>query len=197
MADNVRIPVDVDTRKARADLQQLNRDKGTAKKRVSSAARRTARMATRAFAFTGAAAVVSKFQNNSSNGNVSVFDEALTPFYAMAQQYVDKELGYSSKARTSAREQTRAAFAYTVGRTGETAGMTDFFNVASRIRQDVESGRNLIRQDPRFLGPDLETATKAAVRGNFAVFLKNFQAAKGTQVITQGFDYIVAGLKAD
>lgn len=197
MAETVRIPVDVDTRKAKADLKQLSRDKVRAKKRVTSAARRTSRMAIRAFAFTGVAAAVNKFQNNEPSGNVSIFGEALTPYYAKAQQMADRQLGFSAKARRSAREQTKASFAYTVGKTGELAGMRDFFNTVSRIQRDVESGRNIIRQDPRFIGPDPGTVLKAAVKGNLELLFKNLQSVNAMRLLMQGFDYVVEGIKAD
>lgn len=197
MADNVRIPVDLDTKEARAKLKQLKRDKERARKRITTAARRTSRVASRAFAFTGAAAVIGKFQNNEPSGNVDIVGEAFTPIRAMAQQVVDEGLGFSAKARTSAREQTKAAFAITVGRTGELAGARDFYDTVERIQKDVESGRNLIRQDPRFLGPDLGTVTKAAIKGNLELFVKNLQTARPMRLLMQGFDYIVEGIKAD
>jgi hypothetical protein len=197
MTDNVDIPVDVDTRKAKADLKQLHRAKGRATKRVSSAARRTSRMATRAFAFTGAASVVGKFQNNEPSGKVDILAEALVPYYAKAQNLIDKELGYSARARRSAREQTKAAFAYRVGRTGETSGMRDFYNTVAKIQSDVESGRNLVRQDPRFIGADPMTAGKAALKGNLALFLKNLEASQPFRLLLKGADYVVDGIEAD
>lgn len=196
MAD-VKIPVEVDTRKAKADLKQLNSDKVRAGKRITSAARRTSRMATRAFAFTGAAATIGKFNNNEPSGKADMFGEALSPYYAKWQQETDRALGLSGKARKSAREQTKAAFAYRVGNTGSTVGMREFYNTVSRIQSDVESGRNILRQDPRFLGPDLSTASKAALKGNIGLFFVNLQAAHPVRLLKQGIDYVVEGLSAE
>ena len=146
MDDKVRIPVEVETKEARTKLRQLGNDKKRAGKRITSAARRTSRMATRAFAFTGAASVIGKFQNNEPSGNVDVFGEAMAPTWAYATQLADKKLGYSATALKSAREKTKAAFAITVGRNGEMAGATDFYNTVSKMQTDVEAGRNIIRQ---------------------------------------------------
>lgn len=126
-----------------------------------------------------------------------MFGEALAPYAAMTQQHVDEKLGVSGRAQRSARERTKAAFRYHVGRTGETAGMTDFFNAVSRIQNDIESGRNLIRQDPRFIGPDLVGVTKAAIVGNLDLFFKNIQALNPTDMISRGFDYMIEGIMAE
>lgn len=197
MSDNVRIPVEIDTREAKAKLKQLHKDKGRTQKRITSAARRTSRMATRAFAFTGATSVISKFKNNEPGGNVSMYDEAMSPFLAKTQQFTDEQLGWSAKARKSAREQTKAAFAYHVGKTGNMAGATDFYNTVSKIQADVESGRNLIRQDPRFLGPDVSGATGAAITGNIAIFFQNLSASNPITQLIMGADYIIDGINAD
>ena len=197
MADNVHIPVDVDTREARSKLKNLSKDKAKAKKRITSAARRTTRMATRAFAFTGAASVIGKFQTNEPGGNVDIYGEAMAPAIAALQQMADSKLGHSSKALRSAREQTKAAFAYQVGRTGEMAGATDFYNTVSKMQTDVEAGRNIIRQDPRFIGPDLETVTDAALRGNLERFLQNVGTLSPVSWIGKGFQYLVDGITAE
>ncbi|MCP4794039.1 MAG: hypothetical protein GY882_12030 [Actinomycetia bacterium] len=197
MDEKVNIPVGVDTRKAKSDLAQLNREKARTGKRINAAARRTSRVATRAFAFTGVAATIGKFQSNESSGNVNPVDEALTPLRAAGQQFIDDGLGFSAKARKSAREQTKAAFAYQVGRTGDTAGMRDFYNTASKIQQDVESGRNLIRRDPRFVGPDPMAAGKAAVKGHLKLFFKNLEAANPMRTLMRGFEYVAEGIAAE
>lgn len=194
---DVRIPVTVDTRKAQADLAQLHHDKAKAKGRVSAAAQRTSRMAVRAFAFVGAGSAVMNFNSAAPAGNVSVFEEALTPLFALAQQTADRALGGSAKAHRTAREETKAAFAYHVGRTGETAGMRDFYNTAAKIRNDVESGRNVLRRDPRFVGPDFKTVAGASVAGHVKVFLENLEASNAMSILMRGFDYVVEGIKAD
>lgn len=195
MDSTARIPVDIDTRAARAKLKQLYRDTARAKKRITGAAQRTSRMATRAFAFTGAAAVIGKFQNNTSN--VDVIQESLTPYYAQAQQMLDDGLGYSAKARKSAREQTKAAFALYVGSTGQKAGMRSFYDTVNSMQQDVESGRNLLRNDARFVGADPVGATKAAIKGNLNLFLLNLEASSPMLLLKNGFAYIVEGITAD
>ena len=192
-----KVPVDTDTRQAKADLRELNTNRARARKRASAAVKRTSRMATRAFAFTGAASAVGKFKNNEPTANVDMIAEALTPYYAKASEMMDNQLGYSAKARRSAREQTKAAFAYHVGKTGQTAGMRGFFNTVNQMQSDVESGRHLVRQDPRFIGVDPGSATKAAIKGNLALFLKNLSASNPAQALTQGFDYIIEGLNAE
>tara|TARA_R110002020_G_scaffold55059_4_gene153019 strand:- start:2720 stop:3313 length:594 start_codon:yes stop_codon:yes gene_type:complete len=197
MDDKVRIPVEVETKEARTKLRQLGNDKKRAGKRITSAARRTSRMATRAFAFTGAASVIGKFQNNEPSGNVDVFGEAMAPTWAYATQLADKKLGYSATALKSAREKTKAAFAITVGRNGEMAGATDFYNTVSKMQTDVEAGRNIIRQDPRFIGPDLETVTDAALRGNLERFLQNVGTLSPVSWIGKGFQYLVDGITAE
>ena len=197
MTDTITIPVDLDTKPARSSLAQLNRDKSKAQRRITSAARKTQRMAVRAFAFTGVSATLAKFQTDAPSGNVDIFEEALVPYYAKLQQETDRAIGFSAKARGSAREQTKAAFSYQVGRTGELVGMQQFYETVNRIQQDVESGRNLVRQDPRFLGPDLATVTQAALVGNFELFLKNLAASSPLILFGKGIGYIVEGLTAE
>ena len=221
MSNNVRIPVEVDTREAQAKLKQLSKDKGKSKKRITSAARRTSRMAMRAFAFTGAASVIGKFQTNEPGGNVDIYGEAtassmgsfqtnapsgnvdligeaLTPFMAALTQKADDELGYSATARKSAREQTKAAFAHYVGRTGDMAGATNFYNTVSKMQTDVESGRNILRQDPRFIGPDLATATKTVLNGNLERFGTTLGAIGGLgSSLLDGMQYLIDGVSAD
>ena len=197
MKDDVRIPVEVDTNEARTKLKQLGNDKKRAGKRITSAARRTSRMATRAFAFTGAASVIGKFQNNEPSGNVDVFGEALAPTWAAATQLIDRKLGYSATARKSAREKTKAAFAITVGRTGEMAGATDFYNTVSKMQTEAEGGRNILRQDPRFIGPDLATITDAAVKGNIERLLQNAGTLNPLRYLGKGISYFVEGITAD
>jgi len=197
MAEKARIAVDVDTRKARAELASLNKNKRQAQKRISSAGKRASRVAVRAFAFTGAASTFGKFNDNQPSGNTDVFGEAMVPYFAKWQEYQDAELGFSAKARKTAREETKAAFAYTVGQTGQTAGMREFFNAASRIQEDVESGRNLVRQDPRFIGPDASTAAKTAVKGNLKLFFQNVQSISAMRLLQRGFDYVVEGIEAE
>lgn len=194
---DVRIPVNVDTRKAKADLAQLHADKVKARDRVTAAAQRTSRMAVRAFAFVGAGSAVMNFQSAAPSGNVDVFGEALTPLYALAQQAADRALGQSAKAHRAAREETKAAFAYHVGRVGDAAGMRDFYNVVAKIQADVESGRNTIRRDPRFVGPDFKTVAGASVAGHVKVFLENLQASNPFRALMRGFDYVVEGIQAD
>jgi len=194
---SAKIPVDTDTRQAKADLRELNDHKVRARKRASAAIKRTSRMATRAFAFTGAASAIGKFKNNEPTANVDMFAEALSPYYAKAKQMVDEQLGYSAKAHRSAREQTRAAFNYHVGKTGETAGMMDFFNIANDMQNDVESGRNLIRQDPRFIGAEPGETTKTALKGNLKVFLTNLNQSNPARGLVAALDYFVEGLEAE
>lgn len=197
MTDTVNIPVTVDTRKARADLDQLHHDKTKSGRRVTAAAQRTSQMAIRAFAFIGAGSAVMNVQSAAPSGNVGIFEEALTPLTALVQQTADRALGFSAKANRAAREQTKAAFAYHVGRTGETAGMRDFYNTVAKIQADVESGRNIIRRDPRFVGPDFKTVAGASVAGHVKLFLENLHAANAMRILMSGFEYVAEGIKAD
>lgn len=197
MTDSVTIPVNVDTRKAAADLAQLHHDKEKSKRRVTAAAQRTSALAVRAFAFVGAGSATMSFHSAAPSGNVNIFEEAWVPLAAAAQQVADQALGKSAKAHRTAREETKAAFAYHVGRTAETAGMRDFYNTVAKIQADVESGRNLIRRDPRFVGPDFTTVAGVSVAGQVKLFLENLQAANPFCTLMNGFDYVVEGIKAD
>jgi len=194
MNTDAKIKVGVDTRKAKSDLKELHRAKAQGRKKVGAVAKRSSSMATRAFAFTGGAAVLGKFNGASSSGNVDIFDEALVPIYAAAQAATDKAVGFSAAGRRTARERTKAAFAYHVGKTGEMSGALEFNKIADRSAQDQESGRNLLRQDPRFLGPDLEEASKAALKGHAELFLKNLYAVNPLKLLAQGFDYVATRL---
>tara|TARA_R110000824_G_scaffold366507_3_gene555182 strand:+ start:229 stop:822 length:594 start_codon:yes stop_codon:yes gene_type:complete len=197
MSDNIRIPVEVDTSQARAKLKQLHNDKAKSKKRITSAARRTSRMAVRAFAFTGAASAMGKFQINAPSGNVDPIAAALSPALAEVKQYADKKLGYSATARKSAREQTKAAFAITVGRNGDMAGATNFYNTVEKMQTDAEKGRNILRQDPRFIGPDLATVTNAALEGQLKRFGENISSSMPFMALGRGLSYLIEGVAAD
>lgn len=191
------IPVDIDVRVARSKLKGLLRDTERAKKKTAFSGRRATRGLVRAFAFTGAASTIGRFNNDAPVGAVDPFDEATVAWKAAAQQVVDEQLGYSAAALRSAREQTKAAFAYQVGKTGELAGATEFYNIAKRIQTDVEAGRNLIRSDPRFVGPDLEEVSKAAIAGTVGLFVKNLKNLSSFGVIKDAFDYVVEGITAE
>tara|TARA_R100000458_G_scaffold59708_2_gene71307 strand:+ start:1915 stop:2508 length:594 start_codon:yes stop_codon:yes gene_type:complete len=197
MSDKVKIPVDLDTREAKSKLKQLSNEKSKTKKRITATAKRTSQMAIRAFSFTGAASVVGKFQTNDSVGNVDLISESLVPVAALAQQMADDELGFSSRARKTAREQTKTAFAIQVGETGQMAGATDFFNTVSKIQNDVESGRNILRQDQRFIGPTVGDAVESTVDGKLEIFLRNIGSLNAFSLLLEGFDYIIEGINAD
>jgi hypothetical protein len=194
MNADAKVKIEVDTRKAKADLKELHRAKASGRKKVGAVAKRTSSMATRAFAFTGGAAVLGKFNGASSSGNVDIFDEALVPIYAAAQSATDKAVGFSAAGRRTARERTKAAFAYHVGKTGEMAGAREFYKLADASAQDQESGRNLLRQDPRFIGPDIGEVSTAALKGHTKLFLKNLYAVNPLKLLLQGFDYVVTRL---
>lgn len=197
MGDNVKVPVDVETRDAKAKMAQLARRKAASKKRIVSAGRKVSRASMRAFAFTGAAATMGKFKNDAPSGNVDMFEEAMSPLYAKRDQLIDRELGYSAKARRAAREEAAATYAYYNGRTGDAGPMMDFYNAVSRVRHDIESGRQLVRQDPRFIGPDLETVAGAAAVGTMELFWKNLEASSPVRGLVNSIDYFVEGLLAD
>jgi hypothetical protein len=195
---DVRVPVDVDTSKARSSLRQLREDKRRASKRIAGAARRSQRLALRAFAFAGAGSAVARFTDTAPVGNnVHPVAESLVPLRALWQQTQDLFLGGSVKARKEARAETAAAFNWYVGKTGDVAASADFLDTATRIRQQVESGRNLLRRDPRFIGPDFETASKAALAGNVQLAMKNLKALNPLGIIARGFDYLVEGITAE
>jgi len=197
MSGSTRIPVSLDVGKATAKLAQLHQEKKKAKKKVSFSARRSSQMALRAFSFVGAGSIAMSFQSTEPSGNVSIFGEALTPLYALVQQTADRALGQSAAAHRSAREQTKAAFALYVGRTGNMAGMRDFYNTVAKIQSDVESGRNILRRDPRFIGPGFKEVTEASVAGHVKLFLENLHASNAMRILMSGFDYVVEGIKAD
>lgn len=195
MNDTARYEVDLDTRKAKADIHQLQRDKEQTGRRISSAARRVSSRALQAAAFTGAAAKFGDLRGQQPGGSVDLLGEAMLPLWAAAQQFTDAQLGYSAAARKTAREQTKAAFAFHVGNTGETAGMRDFYNTVSSIQNDAESGRNILRQDRRFQGIGAREYAEATLTGNLAVFLENLESSP-FRVLMRGFDYIVEGVQA-
>jgi len=194
MNADANIKIDVDTRKAKSDLKELHRAKARGRKKVGAVAKRSSSMATRAFAFTGGAAVLGKFNGASSSGNVDIFDEALVPIYAAAQAATDKAVGFSAAGRRTARERTKAAFAYHVGKTGEMSGARQFHALADASAQDQEAGRNLLRQDPRFIGPDIGEVSAAALKGHAKLFFRNVWAQMPIKLLIQGFDYVVTRL---
>lgn len=193
--DEARYEVDLDTRKAKADMADLQRHKEGAGRRVNMAARRASNLLMRAAAFTGAAATFGSLGNSAPGGNVDLIGESFVPYVAAAQALADSELGYSAAARIAAREETKKAFAYYVGSTGQTAGMREFYNDVSRIQEEAEAGRNILRQDPRFSGIGPIDALDLTARGGVKVFLENLKSSP-FRVLMRGIDYIVEGVQA-
>lgn len=193
--NDARYDVDLDTSRAKSDLRGLQREKQQTGRRVYSASRRVASRAMQAAAFAGVAAKLGSFRPSSASGNVDLGGEALLPTIAAAQQFADSQLGFSAAARKTAREQTKATFAYFVGSTGETAGMREFYNDVSRIQEDVESGRNILRRDPRFVGITPADYATATIQGNVEVFLENLKSSP-FRVLMRGFEYVAEGILA-
>lgn len=189
-----KIKVRVDTRQAKAEVRELHKAKKQGLRRASTVARRGSSLAIRAAGITGAAAAVARFSSSPQASQVDPFEEALVPFWARAQSMIDRKLG-SARARASAREQTKSAFTYDVGQRGTSSNLTDFYRTATKLRADVEKGRNILRQDPRFLGPDLKTVSSAALSGYTKLLLQNLWAVNPQRQIRDAVDYFIEGIR--
>lgn len=189
-----KIKVRVDTRQAKAEVRELHKAKKQGLRRASTVARRGSSLAIRAAGITGAAAVVARFSSSPQASQVDPFEEALVPFWARAQSMIDRKLG-SARARASAREQTKSAFTYDVGQRGTSSNLTDFYRTATKLRADVEKGRNILRQDPRFLGPDLKTVSSAALSGYTKLLLQNLWAVNPQRQIRDAVNYFIEGIR--
>lgn len=189
-----KIKVRVDTRQAKAEVRELHKAKKQGLRRASTVARRGSSLAIRAAGITGAAAAVARFSSSPQASQVDPFEEALVPFWARAQSMIDRKLG-SARARASAREQTKSAFTYDVGQRGTSSNLTDFYRTATKLRADVEKGRNILRQDPRFLGPDLKTVSSAALSGYTKLLLQNLWAVNPQRQIRDAVNYFIEGIR--
>jgi len=189
------VVLEVDTRQAKADLKQLNRDKKQAQKRASRPGQRVGRMAMRAFAFTGASAAVGKFKAAPPTEMADPIAEAMAPTWAAFAQERDVALGFSGAARRSAREEMRTNFARFVGATGADVTEMTQFATAEKMAADVEAGRNIIAQDPRFTGPKMVDVAKQFAIGEAELFAKNLLAINPLSMISKAFDYVARRFK--
>ena len=171
-----RIQVAVDTRRAESELRQLHRDKGQQQKRIARSATRASRGFARVAGFTGAALSLGKLGTSPSAGNVDIAEEALVPYKAWLASQEESKIGRNASAAKKARADTHAAFAYQAGRTGSAMQAQDFFNTALAFRQEVETGRDVLRQDARFTGAGVSDFAKATFLDPFTRLMLNLQA---------------------
>jgi hypothetical protein len=198
MEAKVVVPVELDTRQAKTDLKKLHREKEEGFQRITSFARRTSRFAARGAAFTGVSSQLARFQNNEPSVRVTPLEEAMVPYKTAAMDVIGGFIGSGrAKRKKTAREETRAVFAYQVGRTGEAAGMHSFYATVQRMERDESAGRKILRQDPRFIGADIGTAAKAALKGNLALFLTNLDASGPVAMLRKAGDYMVRGITSE
>lgn len=165
----------LDDKKAKSQLRELERAKAqTQRGRASASTRKpiTGRLGKVAGAVVGFAAV-SRILRANSGENVDAWAEAMSPANAAVQQAIDETVGYSAIARKRARLETRERFASSVGSTGSTAAAQAHFRRAHVLTSEEEEGRNILRADPRFSGPNFSQLISEAVPGYFVLLWKS------------------------
>ena len=176
MSDEVRIPVDLDTRGASAKLHDLDSKKTRANTRARSQI--WGKMRARALQTVG---TVSGYASIGAltrlhTGQANPWAEAMKPAEAAVQQFIDEGIGYSAIARQRARETTAAKLGLNVGLAPDTLpAAKEFFQTEVKITSQEEEGRNILRQ--ALQGPTLDELIAQTIEGAGAL-------------IGQSFDYI-------
>ena len=149
------------TGQAKQRLRELGRTKERTKKKRRPISRHFGAIA----GAVGGLSAVSRV-TRSHGGDVDPWSAAMRPFNAAFQQFVDETLGFSSIAKRRAREQTANDLANipTAGKIEQARRNKD---AILPFLEAEESGRNILRQDPRFAGPTIPDLIKQAIPGYF------------------------------
>lgn len=157
MADEFKISLQAVTGPAKDAFKRLARKKAQTRRSVNKAAAKRRPISQRfAFVagFVGGLSAVSRITRTSA-GNVDPWAEAMTPIMAVAQEITDKAFGFSAKARRRARGDAAERFGTSAHETKSTVAAQEHYARTVRIFEEEETGRNIIRQDPNFIGPGI------------------------------------------
>lgn len=179
--------IKTDTRQAKRDLRGLERAKRRAERRKHGAAvkadrkTRTVQGGGRFTRFVGRSAgiaagysAMSRLTRAGPEG-ADPWGELMTPASAALRQAVDEQTGWSARAKTAAREETKAEWATTIAHsTTIPASLRQFHRTALSLREGEELGRNILRQDPKFRGPSLGELLAKALPGYLELIWKSF-----------------------
>lgn len=168
MGETIEVKLSLITQHAKRALSRLRQDRKktrtTARSRIQTAARaRTKKLLGAAAGYASVSRVTSKLRAGSAP--VDPWEQALVPLVAQVQAAVDEKVGFSAKARRSARNDTVAALGLSVGLGTSVTHAKEFFEVRNRVRQKEEKGRNVVRQAIK--GPSLDELVIAATKGYF------------------------------
>ena len=158
---------DIKLRMGTGEAKQRLRELGRTKKRTEKRRRPISRHFGAVAGVLGGLSAASRV-TRSHGGDVDPWAASMRPFNAAFQQFVDETLGFSSIAKRRAREQTATDLAE--------VSTSDKIEQARRNNATIlpfleaeESGRNILRQDPRFAGPTIVDLLKQAIPGYFAL----------------------------
>ena len=168
MAETFTINLALITKHAKRALSRLREDRNktrtAARSRIAAATKRRAKQL---LGFVGGYAAVNRVTRKMRGGaeQVDPWVGAMVPIVAQVQQFTDEMVGFSAKARRSARQDVVAMLAANVGAGASVTQAKEVFNIRNKIRQQEERGRNIIRQTIR--GPSLDELVVAATEGFF------------------------------
>ena len=181
MADfDANIIIKLGVKKAKSSLRGLRRSAQQSRRRRNTQSTTRKTIGGRLGTFVGGLAgygAVSRITRTSGD-NVDPWAEALTPFKAAFQQFVDATLGYSTLARKRALAGAVGRFAPSVIAASSMDVAVRHYNETLGFMSEEEEGRNILRQDPNFKTPSIAELLAAAVPGYFVLFWKSLGYVK-------------------
>lgn len=181
MTQEVNIELHLDTKTAQSDSRALNRTERQTRRRINTASskRFISKSVSRGVAAMGGLSAIGRIKRTYSE--VDPWSESLTPVMASVQQFVDKTLGYSARARMQALDQVRSDLAVYAQETGNMGVVRDAYANELKFTKLQEEGLSILRKDPRFAGPTLGDLLSKAFTGYF-------------KLVGDSFDYLWNGI---
>jgi hypothetical protein len=170
VAETLTIRVDLLTKHAKRALKRLRDDRNkTRTKAKSKIATATKRHAKQTMGFLGGWGAVNRVARKmrGADGQADPWTGAMVPIIATQQRGADELVGFSAKARRTARQDVVEMLADNVGHGASITRAKEVFGIRDRIRQQEEKGRNIIRQTIQ--GPTLDEVIVAATKGFFTL----------------------------
>jgi hypothetical protein len=154
-----RVKVRLDTKQASGDLRQLTREAAKTAGRVGGGLKRAVTRGLGAIGLGGGiAAGLAAVRGATQAGLGDVMGEAFGPLGAqIAGQFYGQDLLTDARAAKSARDQLSQNFAYLIGKRGEAPpAAVNWFNQVKTHQEVIERGRQIIREDTQFYGPQYD-----------------------------------------
>lgn len=170
------VKVVLDTKKAKKQARDLSRSRVRSKKRQTETSNRRAPISGKLSKLVGGVGGYSAVNRmlHTSGGQASPWDAWKRPVEALAQQWIDEQIGYSAKAKTTSIARTQAKLGFAVGSGRHMDAAQQFLTRDLSMQSQVEAGRQILRADPRFAGVNFVDLMKQSVGGYFDLLYKSF-----------------------